>query len=248
MPPGPSGPGTSMKDLSPTYSSILYSETSVSNKDVNTSATYIRALNGDLDRDGFLFRVEGAADFYRYDTILNNAAAHIDAKEAQGGAYAGYQIVRGGMTYGAYAGVDVKSIRLSPEDSDNPVKGRKIGFKTILDAESENDRPYYANVAGEYSTAFNTYWVRMRAGLKSGRGAPKTSTAFGPEASFAGDTEFDARRAGAFVLVPLNLKSLGRMEVIAAGGYQWVTNNDNFTASTAGGKGGYATLSFSIPF
>ena len=140
------------------------------------------------------------------------------------------------------------TISLSPFDPNNPVHGERAGFKVIGEIETESEKPFFGSLEAAYSTAFNTYFVRARAGAKFGGGLPDSRVAIGPEATFLGDQTYDAQRAGLFILAPLALPLFGRVEIIAAGGYQWVSTNDNSSASMAGGKGGYATISFASPF
>jgi len=159
----------------------------------------------------------------------------------------GYQLVRNAVTYAAYAGVDLQSIKLTPGDPANPVRGQGVGAKFIVEIETDEEKTYYADLAGEYSTAFDTYWAR--AGAKFGSSAPATQIAIGPEGTVIGDQSLNAQRLGAFLLVPLQLDRYLKVEVIAAGGYQWVQGRIPGSApSTAGESGGYATISFSVPF
>ncbi len=236
------------KDDTPTYSSVVYSEYNFARGGEDDYSTLITAFNRDLDRDGFLFRAEGSLDRFEYDATLNAALTKIDGTEWQGGAFLGYQVIRADINYSAFAGLDYQSVSLSPFDPTNPVHGERAGFKVIGDIETEKEKPFYANLVAEYSTAFDTYFARARAGLKFGPGVPEKQVAIGPEGVFLGDQSYDAQRAGLFVLIPLDLKPLGSMEMIVSGGYQWVSGNGSTAASMAGGAGGYGTISFAMPF
>ena len=101
------------KDETPTYSSVLYSESGYARKDQDHYSTLITAFNSDLDKDGFLFRVEGSLDKFKYDARLDAAVTRIDGTDWQGGAFIGYQLIRQDINFSAYAGVDYQSISLS---------------------------------------------------------------------------------------------------------------------------------------
>jgi hypothetical protein len=177
-------------------------------------------------------------------------AAEISGTQWQGAGLVGYQIVRDAVTYAVYAGVDTQSITLTPSDPTNAARGQDTGAKFIAEMDTDKAKSFYAEFYGSYSTAFDTYFVRGRLGDKYGAGAKESQMAFGPEVSFLGDKSYDAQRLGLFIMLPLKLDRNTNIDVIAAGGYQWVSGNG--TAGTdpsiAGGKGGYATLSFSLPF
>jgi len=234
---------------SQTHSSTSYSEFDFARKDQNYYSTFITALNKDIDADGVLFRVESTYDKYKYANALSGAASNIDGKEWQGGAFIGYQIVRDGISYAAYSGLDIQSIKLTPIDATNPVRGHAVGAKIIGEIETQDEKPYYLDITGDYSTAFRTYFARARAGEKFGPGKPENQIAVGPEVSFIGDKSFDAQRVGGFILVPLNLQKDMKVEFIAAAGYQWVEGRvSSSDASQAGQQGAYATFSFSVAF
>lgn len=236
-------------DDSKTESSVSYSEFDFARKDRNYYSTFITALNKNIDADGVLFRVEGSYDKYKYANIPSGAATNIDGTEWQGAALAGYQIVRNGISYAAYSGIDFQSIKLTPPDAINPVRGHATGAKFIGEIETQDGKPFYLDISGDYSTAFDTYFARVRLGPKFGPGQPERQIAVGPEGSFLGDKTFDAQRAGGFILVPFNLEKHIRVEFIAAAGYQWVQGQGSGSgASQAGQPGAYATFSFAVPF
>ncbi len=234
----------------PTFSSVAYTELNFARGDQNYYSSLITAFNRDIDKDGFLFRVQGSVDLFDYNTVLNCQNAKIDGTEWQGAALVGYQVIRDDINYSAYVGVEDLSVNLSPKDFNNPVRGNQAGVGVVVEVETEQEKRFYGDVVGEYTSAFETYFVRARAGAKFRAGLPASQVAIGPEGSFLGDRSFSAERLGGFVLVPVALKSIGRVEVIAAGGYQWVSNTseDAVSGSLAGGTGGYATVSFSLPF
>lgn len=237
-------------DESRTFSSVAYTEFNFARGDQNYYSSLITAINRDIDKDGFLFRVQGTFDQFEYNTVLRRAGAKIDGTEWQEAAFVGYQVIRDDINYSVYAGFEDLSANLSPKDFNNPVRGSQAGAGVIGEIETEQEKRFYGDVQGEYTSAFQTYFVRVRAGAKFGPGLPASQLAIGPEGSLLGDQSFNAQRLGAFVLLPIDLKAIGRLEVIAAGGYQWVSSNseDIASGSLAGGTGAYATASFSLPF
>jgi hypothetical protein len=68
----------------------------------------------------------------------------------------------------------------------------KIGFKAAGDVTLGHNQPLFLNLAGSYSTAFDTYWSRLRVGYKIDR------ITIGPEALLLGNEGSDARRIGGF--------------------------------------------------
>ncbi len=237
-------------DESKPESSVVYSELDISKHDVNFYSTFITALNKDrdLDKDGWLFRVEGLIDGYTYSGGLDRAQAQINGTEWQGAAFVGYQIVRDEITYSGFAGVDVPSIILSPNDPTNPARGTQVGFKVKGEVETDLEKTWYLDITADYSTAFQTYDSRLRPGWKFGQGKTEYQTVVGPEASFLGDETFDGQRLGLFVLIPIAINKDTTAQFIVAGGYQWVEDRGGTQASTAGEAGAYATMSFELPF
>ena len=198
------------------------------------------ALNGDLDRDGFLVRILGTLGTFEYNDTVTN----FDGDYWQGDLMLGYQLVRNGVTYAALAGVDFQDYKLSPDDPTSKLRGSETGFKVALDIGTERyyKRPFYAATRASYSTAFDTYYALGRLGVNIDR------FAIGPEVWALGDKSGDAGRVGAFVLTDISLgpSSVGMLSF--SGGYQFVDNandpyNDNF-----GEEGGYATVKFTMAF
>jgi hypothetical protein len=233
-------------DISAPPSSVLYSEMNFARRDQDYYTTFITAFNRDLTKNGVLFRAEGAYNAYNYQ---NASDARTNADLWQGAALLGYQLVRGDISISGYVGFDYQSVRLSPNDVSNPVRGGEAGVKVIGDIETEKEAPFYLNATAEYSSAFETYFARFRYGRKLGGENPDLRIAVGLEGGLLGDKTTDAQRLGAFAMVPLALPSFGVVDVIVAGGYQWVAERDGGSGSgPAGGPGPYGTISFSFAF
>jgi hypothetical protein len=234
---------------SSTVSSVLHSESSFAIRDHNYYSTLVTALNRDLDKDGVLLAIEGTLNKFYYNSFLDYAGTRISGTEWQGAAFMGYQLIRNEATYTGYAGIDYQSIRLSPFDLDNPLRGQRAGLKLMGEIETEKEKNYYFDINAEYSTAFHTYFARARVGDKYGAGPAASKVAIGPEGAILGDQTAGAQRLGLFIRLPIELEKIGSFDLIAASGYQWVTSTGSAqTANPAGGKGNYATISFAIAF
>jgi Cellulose biosynthesis protein BcsS len=223
----------------------VYSYAIVGGIDVVDKATEgylgsIFAFNGDLDKDGFLFRSIGTYGFYE---DVGNVVAGVDDRYWQTDVMLGYQVVRNGVTLAAYAGVDFQRHKLSPDDPTVVLRGTETGFKVALDIETErhnNSRIYFA-AQGAYSTAFENYYALGRIGLNMGR------IAIGPEAMLLGDESGDARRIGGFALTNISLGGATTGTLSASVGYQFVDDPDRF-GSSFGEEGVYGTLQFTMAF
>ncbi|HEU0058324.1 MAG TPA: cellulose biosynthesis protein BcsS [Hyphomicrobiaceae bacterium] len=196
------------------------------------------ALNGDMGRDGFFVRAYGA----RGDFDRNPG----DGRQWQADFGLGYMFTRRQIGYEIYVGADYENVRLSPDDPTAQVRGTEWGFKVGASIETDNDLPYYFSLDGNYSTAFNTYWTRARAGLHRGR------FTFGPEFIALGDQDFDAQRVGGFVRFDVKLPSFRPVEVTLSAGHQFVSgsnsNGDDGGGGIGGGEGTYGLVNFSVSF
>jgi hypothetical protein len=199
------------------------------------------ALNGNMSRDGLALRVYGS----RVDYDLDPGSG----RGYQGDVMLGYQFTRGAMSIGLYAGVDWQDYKLSPDDPTAEVRGSEVGFAVAGNLESSRDQPYYLSMSGKYSTAFESYWARLRTGLNRGR------FTFGPEVIAFGDVEFDAQRFGGFVTFDVKLLPRFPLEVTLSSGYQWVNESGaggggggGPITSVGGGEGVYGLVVFSTTF
>jgi len=222
-----------------TYPLVTVSGLDVTRNAYESYSGIFYAFNRDLNRDGFVLRLLGTYGKYDYNDLLGGEH---DAKYWQGDAMLGYQWVRGGVDIAVYLGADYQHHKIKPDDPFNELRGSEAGFKIAGDitTNDENTSPYYLQLAGSYSTAFETYYGLGRVGYKFGR------VAAGPEAWLLGDVTGDAQRLGAFLSfdVPLNKSMYGTLAI--SSGYQF-GDDDNY-----GGRnfdnGVYGTLEFRIAF
>jgi hypothetical protein len=235
----------------PAISSVLYTEADFARRDQYYYSTFITALNGDYDKNGFLFRMEGLYDTFSYDSKA--LYGKNTGRAGQGGALLGYHMIRDAIDWAVYAGGEYQSITLKTDDANVRARGNRGGAKVAGEVETENEKWFYGDLYGEYSTAFDTYWLRGRAGAKFGSGPMELRYAIGPEFTLYGDKDSDYQRAGGFVLIPIHMRRDHIVNLVAAGGFQWVSDKVEFCrANHDGGRrgeeGGYANISVNVPF
>ena len=121
------------------------------------------------------------------------------------------------------ASSSARTIRTSitPTRFNSEVHGTEWGFKVAGDLSTAYGSPIYANLSGSYSTAFDSYWVRLRAGVH------RDNLTFGPEAIMMGNDSFEAQRFGGFItLHNLNPLRMRPFDLTLSGGYQF-NSDDN---------------------
>jgi hypothetical protein len=209
--------------------------------DVVKGATYafdgvIIAFNRDISKDGWALRAYGSrVDFDQEPTG--------DGRGWQGDLMLGYLFNRGAFSGGIYAGADYQNYKLSPDDPTTNVRGTEWGFKVAADVTSSDDRPLYVSMAGSYSTAFDSYWTRLRLGHNRNR------VVYGIEGQAFGNQDFNAQRLGGFLTFQIPLRPSTPLEVTLSVGHQFVNDSNSGTeVSTGGGAGTYGTIVFSTTF
>lgn len=196
----------------------------------------IVAFNGDLSRDGFLFRAYGAR--VDYDRSPG------DGRGLQGDVMLGYKFSRGAMWGSIFVGVDFQDFRLRPDDPTDEVRGSEVGVKVAGDISTAYGSPIYAALAGSYSSAFDTYWARARVGLH------RDKLTWGPEAIVMGNVGFDAQRVGGFITIhDISVFRFRPFDITVSAGHQFNDNaSTGFGGGSGGGEGTYGAISFSMVF
>jgi hypothetical protein len=210
--------------------------------DVVTGATYtfdgvIVAFNRDISKDGWALRAYGSRVDFDQDPG--------DGRGWQGDLMLGYLFNRGAFSGGVYLGADYQNYKLSPDDPTTSVRGTEWGFKVAGDVATSDDRPLYFALAGSYSTAFDSYWSRVRVGHN------RNHVIYGIEGSAFGNEDFDAQRLGAFLTFQVPLRPSTPLEVTLAAGHQFANDSKSgstTSTSTGGGEGTYGSVVFSMPF
>ena len=197
--------------------------------------TYVGAVAGlnhqnILNQNGFLLRVSGGYGEFTYDTV-NSASGHVDGKASDGDLMVGYGYQLPQVRVTAYLGGDLQDQSLSPSDIRNTVSGTEAGVKGQLELEMTPVNHIGANAAGNYSTAFNTYWTHAGVGYDFG------VAKFGPEVGFVGNKAYDQQRYGAALT---DIKVIGSVKGKIYGGYADTQGN--------GASGAYGGVGLSANF
>lgn len=226
-------------------STVVFSGIDFANESTATYSGLIKAFNGDLSKDGFLFRAVGVFAAYEYDTIINNDRTRIDGDAWLADVMLGYQFLHPGLRTAVYIGAQYQEQDLTPSDPSNKVRGDEVGFKVVGELETDNTSPFYVGLIGAYSTDFDTYWARARVGLQS-RGYT-----YGVEGVALGNEGYDNQRLGGFVDIPFPIGPLyGEVSVYA--GYQFADEGKNDGVDGTGGLGGargaYGGVGYSFSF
>lgn len=155
----------------------------------------------------------------------------------------GYQTNAGNLRLTGHVGIDYQDYDLTPNDPGNLVNGSETGFFVSGDIETINPKPLFFSAIGQYSTAYEWYWTRVRTGYAIGQGDYAfQKVIFGPEGSFFGNIGFDAQRAGGFLSFPVKLGSTP-LSITLSGGYQWV-GDDEEGGQVVGGIGGVGDTAY----
>jgi len=205
------------------------------------------ALNRDMGKTGLLLRAYSSLADYQY-TNPSVTSATIDGKQWQFDMMPGYQIVRGGATFGGYVGFDYQDVQLSPEDPTAPVRGTKAGVKVEAHFDYNDDKqPYEASLIGEYSTAFATYYGELRLGARL---CDKLFA--GPAVEADGDTGYDGQHLGGYAKYTFDLTKNMPLELTLVAGHQFISGSGNSGRSGAtgfgGGPGTYGTIEIDTTF
>lgn len=221
-----------------TYPFATFSGTDISEDNYESYFGVVYALNGDLDKDGFILRsmfTYGDFDYVR-------GVTDTDGDYWQGDLLLGYQIIRDAVNYHLLIGVDYQDYDLTPADPSNPINGDEVGFKVAGGIETERYResPVYAILRGSYSTSFDTYYALGRLGREL-----RDDWVLGVEGWAFGDESGDAQRVGAFLMHDIKFGSnVGTVSV--SGGYQFTDEGDY--NSGIGEEGAYGTLKFTMAY
>jgi hypothetical protein len=198
------------------------------------------SLQRDLSRSGFVFQGFAGYGSYEYDSA-GVPGGRVDGDVTQLAAMLGYLWVRPGAALGVYLGADYNHHDLTPRDPFNSVSGSEVGFRVGGDLRLIGPQHYFT-LEGHYSTAFDSYWTRARAGVNLGR------VIVGPEGLAMGNDGYDAQRIGGFAMFKLDfLGTKNPAELTVSAGYQFL-DEDSGVGSSAGGEGGYVGFNLGFSF
>jgi Cellulose biosynthesis protein BcsS len=168
------------------------------------------ALGGTLQQSGLRLRLEGLGGTYGFEQSPTNVTT--TGKQYEGGALVGYQQIWNWGSLGTYVGANVRENTVPAADPTNTALGTRVGFKAAVDAYLLPAPATMTAVYGSYSTAYDAYYARFRAGYSVfGFGY------LGPEVAVLGDDYYNQTRVGAH----LTAMQLGAVQVGVSGGYVW---------------------------
>ena len=160
------------------------------------------------------------------------AAAQIKGTYETGDLLGGWGLEGNNYSVNLLGGVNFENHNLSQFDPDNSVRGTQVGAKIRADAWINPTAQTLISEEGEYSTAFNTYYVSAKGGYDF---FGKSGVFIGPEVAALGNDRFDQARVGAHVT---QIK-FGKVQLDISGG---------FMHDTSVGNGGYSKVELSTKF
>ena len=173
---------------------------------------------GTLLEDGLRVRLQGVAGTYSYPGAAVRQT--VTGVQQEGTVLLGYEWIWQQAALAGYIGMNVRSNELSILDPGNPVVGTGLGVKVAADLYVNPTENTLFSANASYSTLFNAYYARFRAGV-----AVLPGVFVGPEATLLGDAFFNGWRAGGhvtgFAIGPMKF-SLGAgyaFDRIRKGGY-----------------------------
>jgi hypothetical protein len=203
------------------------------NSGQNTSYSYlvgVKALNGDIEKDGLRLRVGGGYGRYSYtktSVVGNSVTGQVSSGDLMTGYQKGFDI--GHVT--AYLGVNHDNYRLNREDPLNTVVGGKSGIKGQFEfLLNPFERVVVQNITN-YTSAYHAYWSQTYLGWDF------CKFVFGPEASFLGSRSFTQQRFGA----KFSRVNIGPFESYLSGGYMK-------SSGFSGSDGAYTEIGLATKF
>jgi Cellulose biosynthesis protein BcsS len=208
------------------------------------SSELYAVLNGDNSRSGPLLHIYFGGGQYDYDSEF--LKRNVDVVALEGDALLGYQwVTKNDATLIILLGLGIEDNELDINDRSNPIRGFAAGFKIDVEFEADDEKPFYYNIEGNYTTAFQTYWSRVRLGYPLGH-----LMHLGPEAEFFGDQTFNSQRIGGFLRFPIRFSPrLQPIAVLAAGyAFEESVGSSNFGGIGGTGDSPFGTASLEFDF
>lgn len=141
---------------------------------------------------GLRVRLQGVAGTYSYPGAAVRQT--VTGVQQEGTLLLGYEWIWQQAALAGYVGMNVRSNELSIVDPGNPVVGTGLGVKVAADLYVNPTDNTLLAVNASYSTLFNAYYARARAGFAIAPGV-----FIGPEVTLLGDNFFNGWRAGGHV-------------------------------------------------
>jgi hypothetical protein len=191
----------------------LYNELEVTSlRDFYNYTELTWAPIGLLDVSGLRFRVAGDVGLYNYRNPAAPPPDKINDRDFEGEFLVGYEYIPSdNLTIASYMGYNIQHHQLSFPDPENSTSGTKSGFMGVLESYWNPTDKLKLSEYAEYSTANNTYFVRVRAGVV----IAQDNANLGPEITFSGDDQSQQWRLG----VHLGGLQIGPVEFGVSAGY-----------------------------
>jgi outer membrane immunogenic protein len=184
----------------------------------------------DLDSSGWRLYALGGGGYYKYPQ--SQTGTQIKGVYETGDLLGGWGFEGHNYSANVLAGLNVENHHLSQFDPTNSVEGTRVGAKIRADGWINPTAQWLLYEEGEYSTAFNTYYVAAKVGYDF---FGTTGIFIGPEVSALGNDRFDQGRVGAHV----TQMKFGKVQMDISGG---------FMHDTSVGNGGYGKVELSTNF
>ena len=212
------------------YSTVLFAGFDDRERSYFGYAGIVRAFNGNLAADGFLFRAMGLYNPYSYTSTVV-AGGNVDGKLTAFDVLVGYQKYFPLFTTRLFVGLDYEGHSLSPDNPLDSNDGHAYGVHVRGEIETPYFSKYYGSVLASYGSAKKRYWVRGRAGYNF------NVIIVGPEGIGTGNRETEEGRVGAFVTI----RRVEPFELSLSGGY-------SNTRANRGGASAYGAVELSWAF
>ena len=222
-------PARNSKD-EPEYHVLAFSGVDVTSR--NSTDGWMGALfspTTDLDSFGPRIYVLGGGGYYKYPSMTTGQ--QVKGTYETGDLLGGWGFEGRNYSANILAGLNVENHNLSMPDPTNSVHGTQVGAKIRVDGWINPTPRSLIYEEGEYSTAFNTYYVAA----KGGWDFFGNSIFIGPEVAALGNDRFDQGRVG----VHMTQIKFGKVQMDISGG---------FMHDTGVGNGGYSKVELSTNF
>jgi hypothetical protein len=174
----------------------------------------VAAINRNLNKDGWLFRIAGGAGRYKYN-IVPGMSDGVDFQTGE--IMVGYQTFIGTTRISGYVGPNVEDHH-NNTDPLAIMNGTKWGIKGQGEIFAPLNQNWFLYGMGSFSTVWNNYFVMGKAGYNI---SPIVS--IGPEVIQLGNERFDSFRTGPFVQFNVTPSA----QLIFSGGYAWDERKDS---------------------
>jgi outer membrane immunogenic protein len=214
----------------PVYHALAFTGVDVTSRNsVDGWAGALYSPTTDLDSFGPRIYALGGGGYYKYPSTTTGA--QIKGTYETGDLLGGWGLEGNNFSVNLLGGVNVENHNLSQPDPSNSVHGTQVGAKIRADAWINPTPRSLIYEEGEYSTAFNTYYVAA----KGGYDFFNIGIFIGPEVAALGNDRFDQGRVGAH----LTQVKFGKVQMDISGG---------FMHDTGVGNGGYGKVELSTNF